>query len=211
MRGIVELRADDNIRIMQTAQSSGRRNALESWVDGVLAATGERVERDWQAVVGDASFRHFHRVHTRTRTLIAMDAPPTTENNAQFVRLATIFRDAGVRVPEVVASDIEQGFLLVSDLGELMYSTVYGTDEHDLAIDAALDTMIAIARVGAAHGAVPPYTSQRFRDELELFRVWFLDGLLHRSLTKAERGLLDDVWRELIDCVYGQSKLCVLL
>ncbi len=209
MDGIVELRADDTIHIMQTAQSSGRLNALESWVDDVLARAGERLERAWQPVIGDASFRHFFRVHTRTRTLIAMDAPPTSENNAQFVRLSKVFRDAGVCVPEVIASDIEQGFLLVSDLGEVMYSTVYETDEHDAAIDAALDTMIAIARVGDANGAVPPYTPQRFHDELELFKTWFLSGMLGQRLTKAEGGMLDAVWRALIDCVSAQNKVCV--
>ena len=195
MGGIVELRADDNIRPMQTAQSSGRQNALESWVDGVLAAAGAPVANDWKPVVGDASFRRFYRVSTQARTLIAMDAPPATENNVQFVRLSKLFRDAGVCVPEVVACDIERGFLLVSDLGELMYSTVYRSDEHDAALEAALATMITIARVGNADGIVPPYTRQRFQDELELFKVWFLDGMLHHSLTKAEGGMLDAVWR----------------
>jgi len=209
MGGIVELRADDNIRAMQTDQSSGRQNALESWVDSVLTAAGAPVAHDWQPVVGDASFRRFYRVYTQARTLIAMDAPPATENNVQFVRLAQLFRDAGVCVPEVVASDIERGFLLVSDLGELMYSTVYGTDEHDAALEAALETMITIARVGNAGGIVPPYTRQRFQDELELFKVWFLDGMLHHSLTKAEGGMLDAVWRALIESVDGQSKVCV--
>lgn len=208
MGGIVELRADDNIRAMQTTQSSGRLNALESWVDDALATTGE-VANEWRPVIGDASFRQFYRVQTPARTLIAMDAPPATENNAQFVRLSKLFHSAGVRVPEIVASDIERGFLLVSDLGELMYSTVYGTGEHDIAIEAALDTMITIGRVGDANGVVPPYTRQRFQDELELFRVWFLDGLLQRSLTKSERGMLDELWLALIDCVDSQSKVCV--
>lgn len=204
----MELRADDNIRAMQTTQSSGRLNALQTWVDDVLAAAGD-VAKEWRPVVGDASFRQFYRVHTPSRTLIAMDAPPTTENNAQFIRLSKVFRNAGVRVPEIVASDIERGFLLVSDLGELMYSTVYGTDEHDVAIEAALDTMIAIARVGDANGVVPPYTRQRFHDELELFKVWFLEGMLRRSLTKSEGGMLDELWLALIGCVEGQGKVCV--
>jgi len=208
MGGIVELRADDNIRAMQTTQSSGRLNALETWVDDVLADAGD-VANDWRPVVGDASFRQFYRVHTPARTLIAMDAPPTTENNAQFIRLSKVFRNAGVRVPEIVASDIERGFLLVSDLGELMYSTVYGTAEHDVAIEAALDTMIAIARVGDANGVVPPYTRQRFHDELELFKVWFLEGMLRRSLTKSEGGMLNELWLALIGCVEGQGKVCV--
>lgn len=209
MGGIVELRADDTIRLMQTAQSSARLHALETWIDDVLATSGEHVERAWQPVVGDASFRHFFRVYTRTRTLIAMDAPPASENNAQFVRLSKVFRGAGVRVPEVIASDIERGFLLVSDLGELMYSTVYETAEHDAAIDAALDTMITIARVGDANGVVPPYTRQRLHDELELFKTWFLSGMLVHPPTNAEGGMLDDIWRALIDCVDAQGKVCV--
>jgi aminoglycoside/choline kinase family phosphotransferase len=145
----VELRADDNIRVMQTAQSSGRRNALERWVDGVLASLDEAVTNDWRPVVGDASFGQFYRVHTPARTLIAMDAPPATENNAQFVRLSKLFRDAGVRVPKSSPAT-STGIPARVRLGELMYSTVYGTDEHDVAIEAALDTMITIARVGSA-------------------------------------------------------------
>ena len=205
----MELRADDTIRTMQTAQSSSRRHALEKWVDRVLDQSGARVSAEWRDVVGDASFRHFYRIHTGASSLIAMDAPPATENNAQFVRLSKLFRGVGVRVPEIIASDIEQGFLLVSDLGDLHYSTVYGTVEHDAAIDAALDTMITIGRVGDGNGVVPPYTSQRFRDELELFKVWLVEGLLQRSLTKAEGGMLDGVWRTLIECVDAQNKVCV--
>jgi N-acetylmuramate 1-kinase len=209
MGGIVELRADDTIRTMQTTQSSGRRHALETWVDSVLAQMGSQVEDGWRPVVGDASFRQFYRIRTRQQSLIAMDAPPATENNAQFVRLSQVFRRAGVHVPDVIASDLENGFLLVSDLGELLYSTVYETAERDLAIDAALETSITIAQVGEAGGAVPPYTIQRFRDELELFKVWLVDGLIRHSLTKAEGGMLDDVWRKLIDCIERQNKVCV--
>ena len=101
-----------------------------------------------------------------------MDAPPATENNAQFVRLSRLFRDAGVCVPEVIASDVERGFLLVSDLGDLLYSRVYETGERDAAIEAALGTMSPIAHLGDGNGAVPPYTNQRLRDEFDLFRVW---------------------------------------
>ena len=194
---------------MQTAHSSSRRDALEIWVERVLAERGERVSGEWRPVVGDASFRHFYRIHTGARSLIAMDAPPATENNVQFVRLANLFKGVGVHVPEVIASDFEHGFLLVSDLGDLLYSSVYETAEHDVAIDSAIDTMITIARVGDAGGIVPPYTTQRFFDELDLFKVWFIEGLLQRSLTKSEGGMFDDVRRRLIECIEEQHKVCV--
>ena len=194
---------------MHAAESSTRRNALESWVARVLAAKGDSVVGPWRAVAGDASFRHFHRIETGRGTLIAMDAPPATENNAQFVRLSKLFRSVGVCVPDVVASDLDNGFLLVSDLGELMYSSVYKTDQRDTAIDAALDTLIRIARVGSAGGIVPPYTASRLRDELGLFRTWLLEGLLGHTLTSAEGGMVDAVWRRLIESADGQAKVCV--
>jgi aminoglycoside/choline kinase family phosphotransferase len=209
MSHIVELRANDTIASMQTSQSTARRDALESWVAGVVAARGDSVSSGWGSVAGDASFRHFYRVYTSAGTLIAMDAPPATENNAQFVRLSRLFRSVGVCVPEVVASDIEHGFLLVSDLGELVYSTVYQTDQRDTAIGAALDTLIKIARVGAAGGVVPAYTAARLHDELSLFKVWLVEGLLGHALTSTEGGMIDRVWRRLIEAADGQGKVCV--
>jgi aminoglycoside/choline kinase family phosphotransferase len=193
---------------MLTSHSPTRRDALESWTAGVVAARGDRVS-GWGSVAGDASFRHFYRVYTSVGTLIAMDAPPATENNAQFLRLSQLFRGVGVCVPEVVSSDLERGFLLVSDLGELMYSSVYETDQRDTAIATALETMITIARVGAAGGVVPAYTAARLHDELSLFKVWLVEGLLAHTLTDAERGMFDRVSRRLVESADGQGKVCV--
>ena len=209
MSGIVEERADDSIAPMQATPSSHRRQALQDWVDRILAEDGSAPSSDWRTVVGDASFRQFYRLRANDRTVIAMDAPTATENNAQFVRLSKVFRDAGVRVPEVFASDLENGFILVSDLGDLLYGDVYKTPQRELAIEHALDTMIEIAKVGDAGGIVPPYTTQRFRDELGLFETWFLEGLLRRSPTIAESGLLGATKNLLIDAIEMQPKVCV--
>jgi aminoglycoside/choline kinase family phosphotransferase len=209
MSGIVEKRADDTIAPMQATSSSPRRQALQIWVDHVLAERGSTPSKAWRAIVGDASFRRFYRLHADDRDLIAMDAPPATENNAQFVRLSKVFRDAGICVPDVIASDLDNGFMLVSDLGDLLYADVYATPERDLAIERALDTLISIARVGDAGGVVPPYTTQRFRDELALFETWFVDGMLQHRPTVSERGMLDATKARLIDAVESQPKVCV--
>jgi N-acetylmuramate 1-kinase len=209
MSGIVEKRADDTIASMQPTPSSRRLQALQIWVDRVLAERGSTRSNAWRPVVGDASFRQFYRLRASDRDLIAMDAPPATENNAQFIRLSSVFREAGVHVPEVLASDLEDGFLLVSDLGDLLYADVYATAQRERAIERALDTMIAIARIGDAGGVVPPYTTQRLRDELDLFETWFVDRMLHRVLTGAERGMLDAAKKRLIDVIEAQPKVCV--
>jgi len=209
MSRIVEERADDTIAPMQATPSSPRRQALQHWVDRVLVGNGSAPSSDWCTVVGDASFRQFYRLRANDRTVIAMDAPPASENNAQFLRLSKVFREAGVQVPEVLASDLEHGFMLVSDLGELLYGDVYDTPQRELAIERALDTMIKIARVGDAGGVVPPYTTQRLRDELGLFETWFIEGMLRHSLTDTERGLLGATKDLLVDAMEAQPKVCV--
>ena len=50
-----------------------------------------------------------------------MDAPPAAEDSRPFVRVAALMREAGINVPEVLASDLAQGFLLLSDLGDTTY------------------------------------------------------------------------------------------
>jgi aminoglycoside/choline kinase family phosphotransferase len=205
----VGLRADDTIAPMSIVAPSSRTSALKTWVENVLRARGERVLGAWREVPGDASFRRFHRVHTNTGSLVAMDAPPATENNDQFVRLATLFHAAGVCVPRVIAYEPAQGFVLVSDLGEQLYAQVYDTPARDDAIEAALQTLLRIQAVADPDRIIPAYTRQRLHDELQLFRVWLVEALLAQPLTTAERGMLDDIWTVLIENADRQPKVVV--
>jgi aminoglycoside/choline kinase family phosphotransferase len=54
-------------------------------------------------------------------TLIAMDAPPERENVPAFVNVEGLLLAAGVSVPAIVADDVPNGFLLLSDLGTTTY------------------------------------------------------------------------------------------
>ncbi len=66
----------------------------------------------------DASFRRYFRLSFADgATRIVMDAPPSHEDCRPFLHVAQLFSDAGVHVPTVFASDLDQGFLLLSDLG----------------------------------------------------------------------------------------------
>lgn len=201
--------ADDTIASMHTTPTRERLRALESWLRDVLPAHGVATDVALDPLVGDASFRRFYRVAAGATPMIAMDAPPATENNVQFVRLAEFFGAAGVRVPRVLAHDLEQGFLLVEDLGRMHYAEVYETTEHDAAIEAALETLLAIRRARDPQGVVPPYTRARLHDELELFRVWLVEGLARLELTDSESREMAGIWNTLVDNADGQPKVCV--
>src|SRR5471030_1978956 len=94
-----------------------RFRALAAWLAGALGAEAFRIER----ASADASFRRYFRVLLEGRTLIAMDAPPERENSRAFIHVAGLLREAGLNAPQVLANDLDQGFLLVSDLGVTSY------------------------------------------------------------------------------------------
>ena len=72
-----------------------------------------------RAASADASFRRYLRIDTRDGgTRIIMDAPPDKENCEPFVRVAQLFGQAGLWVPQVLDWQVEQGWMLLDDLGE---------------------------------------------------------------------------------------------
>ena len=69
---------------------------------------------------GDASFRRYFRV--LNKNLIAVDAPPKTQKNREFVAIDTALSKAGITVPKLVAYDFDKGFMLISDLGDKTFA-----------------------------------------------------------------------------------------
>ena len=97
-----------------------------------------------------------------------MDAPPATEDSRPFVRVAGLMRTAGVHVPDVLVSDLAQGFLLLSDLGDTTYLTSLTDANADEFFGDAIDALIRW-QLSTADGALPPYDEKLLRRELSLF------------------------------------------
>ena len=92
-----------------------RLTQLQQWLESLAKDT----YTDLQPASADASFRQYFRV-TNTqdnKTYVVMDAPPEKENSHPFVQVTELIRSAGVNAPNVIALDLQQGFLLLDDLG----------------------------------------------------------------------------------------------
>lgn len=88
-------------------------NLLES-ASSLLGSKVERVEK----LHGDGSARRFHRVHAEGgRTLILLESADGREN-AAWLRVQAHLSQRGVRVPQVVGSDLAAGLILMEDLGD---------------------------------------------------------------------------------------------
>ena len=134
------------------------------------------------ALAAEASTRSFFRValpaHSSASApkCIAMFSPPETEDNPRYVRLASLFRSHGLAVPTIHVADLDRGFLLIEDLGERDFETAYAKGEVDAPLEAAVQALIALQRVAADE--VPPYTRDRFADELAIFTEWLIERFL---------------------------------
>ncbi|HXC39414.1 MAG TPA: phosphotransferase [Burkholderiales bacterium] len=123
----------------------------------------------------DASFRRYFRVEfdDGRDSRIVMDAPPDKEDCRPFVKVARLFAAAGVHVPEIIAENLPEGFLLLSDLGPSTYLSALNAHNADTLYREALAALIAIQKASRT-GVLPDYDRALLERELNLFPEWYV-------------------------------------
>lgn len=140
-----------------------------AWAEARIGISGCEVH----SVAGDASFRRYLRLTDKSSSWILMDAPPEQESSQPFVDITGRLREAGLHAPRLEAVDLEQGYLLLEDLGDQLFRDLINRDSADRWFPALLDVLETFAKDVPADG-LPDYTRKRLQDELELFPEWYL-------------------------------------
>ncbi|MDP1734293.1 MAG: phosphotransferase [Sulfuritalea sp.] len=157
----------------------------------------------------DASFRRYFRATLDDGTTrIIMDAPPANEDCRPWLHVQQLFHAAGAHVPEVLAQDLERGFLLLSDLGNTTYLQALDADN---AAPLYADAIAALVKIQLASrpGALPDYDEALLRRELDLFPRWFLAEHHQMVLTESEQKSLDEVFRRILAANLFEPKVFV--
>ena len=121
-----------------------------------------------------------------------MDAPPEREDCRPFVRIAAMLRAAGVNAPEIVAQDLDRGFLLLTDLGGTTYLAALNDSSAPALFAAAVGSLIKW-QLASRPGELPPYDEALLRRECNLFPEWYIARHLGITLTAGERETLDNM------------------
>ena len=200
---------------MTGASTDERFEALRTWLAAHLPAP----LREIAPASNDASFRRYFRISlaqtvavpdrdAQVATLIVVDAPPPQEDCRPYIAVARLLRDSGVHAPAVLASDLERGFLLVTDLGTRTY-----LDALDEASAPKLygEACAALLRLQCAsrEGVLPPYDETLLRRELNLFPDWYVARHLGASLSGAQRATLESTFRVVLDNNLAQPRVFV--
>jgi aminoglycoside/choline kinase family phosphotransferase len=181
-----------------------RLQVLQAWVAQQLG--GDSL--DIAPASADASFRRYFRVTAKGRDYIVMDAPPAHEDCRPFIAVARLFADARVHVPQVLAQDLEQGFLLLSDLGNTTYlSALDETTARELYL-ASNDALIRIQQASRP-GVLPEYDRALLARELMLFPEWYVARHLGVAMNDGQAAILNTVFERLLANNLAQPKVYV--
>src|SRR5690349_2589055 len=122
-----------------------------------------------------------------------MDAPPEHEDCRPFVAVARLFGAAGVHVPQVVAEDFDNGYLLLSDLGSTTYLHALDQSNADTLYGAANQALVRI-QLASRPGVLPAYDRALLLRELRLFPDWYVARHLATELDAKQTQALDEVF-----------------
>lgn len=144
-----------------------RDHSVDEWLNNTLK--GDAYERI--PLAGDASQRRYYRVLLPHQSYVLMDAPPP-ESCVEFVDIANRLKSAGLQVPEIVASDLQQGFLLLSDFGDRLYLQELNDDTADHLYQEAFQALVQIQQCSTQ--GLATFNTQFAKDQLGLFEQWYV-------------------------------------
>jgi len=187
---------------------------LSAWLEQQLPEVfvrcgwGEVPAAQLTAASSDASFRRYFRWQGGERSLIVMDAPPPQEDCRPFVKVAQMLDQAGVHVPQILASDLERGFLLLTDLGRQTYLDVIDQSNAEQLFEDAVEALLKFQLHPVAQ-PMPAYDEALLRRELQLFPEWYVQRHLGHSFSEAQQAAWERICRQLIDSALAQPRVLV--
>ena len=180
-----------------------RKQQLEAWLQQTLNQTFTLTTAS-----ADASFRRYFRVHLADKTLIAMDAPPPQEDCTPFVKVAKLLLDAGLNVPVVMAQDLGNGFLLLSDLGDDTYLRHLNNDTAQMLYGDATNALIKM-QLASQPNMLPYYDEALLTREMQLFPDWYIAKHLNLELKAEQQAVLGNTFSLLNKNILSQGQVTV--
>lgn len=180
-------------------------SVFKEWISNQLGSTAYSLE----PLKGDASFRSYYRVKTGDRSYIVMFAPPTQEKTDAFVAIAKAWKHYGLLVPTVWGWEQEQGFVLLSDFGDVLLLDVLDPSTADKSYCEAMQSLLLLQRTNSAEYSLPHFDEAYIGLELSYFQEWFLEKLLGYQFSKENLNLWQDLKSKLVHSMREQPQVTI--
>ncbi|RUL62468.1 aminoglycoside phosphotransferase [Dyella dinghuensis] len=156
----------------------------------------------------DASFRSYWRTHHDGRSVIVMDSPPAQEDPRPWLKIGEQLAAAGLHVPKVYDKDLEQGFLLIEDLGSRLYLPALNDESADALYCDAMDALLHM-QTRMRYSDLPPFDETVLINGLNIMPEWFLRRHLGHTPDSHEQKVLNDAFALIIKNAMEQPRCFV--
>lgn len=182
------------------ADLANRENQLRHWLKSQLNTTDFSLRR----LAGDASFRGYYRLEQNHTHYVVMDAPPPKEDCRPFVDIANQLKAINLNAPEICFKDLDNGFLLLSDFGDISLESMAFSDKGQMLYQKAIDDLIVLQE-NLDSKDYAPFDANHIKDELNLFKIWYLK----KHLNLNQYPDLDKDFNYLIDICLSQKQVAI--
>ena len=159
-------------------------------------------------ISGDASARRYFRVLINNVSYIVVDSPPKQIVLQQFIDIANAYAQKGINVPEVIAKDTQNGFMLLTDLGDTSLFSMLNIENVEYYYKTALALLDDITKVKITEkGDLPLYDRAFVQRELDIFTDWLLRCHLSITLSNEEHHMLSTTFEYLIQSALEQPQV----
>lgn len=180
-----------------------RLSSLKNWLQQYYADDHFTL----QPLSGDASFRRYFRVERKGHKHLAVDMPPAKENIGAFVDMTTRLADAGLCVPSIHHCSMDDGFLLIDDLGDKLLSTQVNAGNADALYRRTIDELVRVQAIEAQ--TLPIYNTTSIVDEARIFTEWYCIVHLGMDLNDQQIAQLESVYHYLASVMITQPRVFV--
>lgn len=166
----------------------------------------------------DASHRSYERiVKNDNSSVLLMDAPPEFEDVHSYVLVSKFLNNHRLSAPKIIATDYDNGFLLIEDFGNDIFSdiilkkskTLTEISEEELYTNA-VNCLIHLHKTPIKNIDLELYDETKLIKEAKIFIQFYLEVLNADRVLKSDQEEFTLIFKHLLTIANGFSKVMVL-
>ena len=172
---------------------------IKSWLDSTSY-------KDYKLEIAseDASFRKYYRLKKDDKTFILMDSSKELESLKPFIDITKRLLEVDVTAPQILESNLEDGYLILEDFGSTHYFDVLDWDNFEELYKKAIDEIIKMQNADSSN--LPPYDKEFLTKEMNLMQEWYMEKLLPVVLSNEQKEIIRKTINDIADEVLTQPQ-----
>ena len=174
-------------------------NNIKIWLESI----------DWrdysiEVASSDASFRSYYRIYKENKSYILMDSSLDLDSLLPFVDINHRLSQSKVKAPQIIAQNIQKGYLILEDFGDTHYLDILTKDNYQQLYQKAIQEIIKMQQSDISNLSI--YNKEFLIFEMNLMQEWYLEKYLNITLSKKEINIINDSIEKIANTVLSQPQ-----